>query len=842
MDEFSLDDLQAALQSAQEEKSTVRLSERNVVELVSKLKGLGLLGDDLLHSINGREYLTAAHLCGEIKDAVAQAGGRIPLVDLPAQLGVDLVHCERQADVIVRKSNGGVLLEQGELITLAYFDGLAAEANEMLQEAGVIPLGDLARRFNLGADLLMSAIAPRMGTVIHGRLEGQLLYTSAYIARIKAKVRGALRAASAPVTIPNMLRELDLENLSTGSTTISAIVVELLAAGSIKGQLRGGGTTWTPAIYALSQQGAVRSFYQQNGYIGYDTVAKLGISSGRSYLETAFPDGLALDTAFVSADLLHSLEAASEDALASATFCDVGPLLPSVLTPTDVTTLLQKCSTVQTAEKAKSGPGAGSLLAGTCLVSAALLEQNSQGGGPEAASAAKLSIDALGEQILEWYPDMEEAGHRGRLAQAIASQLRPAAVAEYEKALAAVFVAGAEARRRQREALSRSLDDAYQRWQLYGHGAELLGQDEATSATLARHLIRSVGQEAVDCLLRYQQVDVQKDAGQEPADAPSSKEAATAPLTAAERSALINQLPKDTQQSSSAAVDKLNGGSTTEFQEALEHAAEDAGLRLRRLDKKAERGLVHAHRKALEAQLEAAIEPASALSLVVPMLFAKVHGSELGAPPLCDNNMFSIGRLLNFRGSKPASTAEPQKKQPGRRPTKPGGCVVGAKLLTNEPQSLVGKYVRVWDNELERYELAEVVQLTEKEVSDAEDSGIESGSGSDSDQEDEEEEVQLQRRKAGRAPTKAGGCAEGAKLSSQELVGRRVAVYWASDRRYYTGTVAVYNGKKKRHVIQYDDGDQEKLDMSTEIWRLEGLALGLGIVFAPSRRGVWHAS
>ncbi len=52
----------------------------------------------------------------------------------------------------------------------------------------MIPLGDLAAQFALGSELLMSVVAPRMNKTIHGRLEGGLLYTSAYIARIKAQV------------------------------------------------------------------------------------------------------------------------------------------------------------------------------------------------------------------------------------------------------------------------------------------------------------------------------------------------------------------------------------------------------------------------------------------------------------------------------------------------------------------------------------------------------------------------------------------------------------------------------------------------------------------------------
>ena len=51
-----------------------------MVELVSKLQERGLLGRDLLHTINGREYLTPERLRDEVVDAVAAAGGRIALV------------------------------------------------------------------------------------------------------------------------------------------------------------------------------------------------------------------------------------------------------------------------------------------------------------------------------------------------------------------------------------------------------------------------------------------------------------------------------------------------------------------------------------------------------------------------------------------------------------------------------------------------------------------------------------------------------------------------------------------------------------------------------------------
>jgi E3 UFM1-protein ligase 1 len=58
----------------------VRLSERNVVELIGKLQGAGLLGPDLLHTLNGREYLTQDQLRTEVQAAVESAGGRVPVV------------------------------------------------------------------------------------------------------------------------------------------------------------------------------------------------------------------------------------------------------------------------------------------------------------------------------------------------------------------------------------------------------------------------------------------------------------------------------------------------------------------------------------------------------------------------------------------------------------------------------------------------------------------------------------------------------------------------------------------------------------------------------------------
>lgn len=68
----------------------------------------------------------------------AQAGGRLSLVELPVLLGVDGYHCDQAAAEVVAESAGLVTGTQGELITGAYFDGLAREVNDLLQESGQV--------------------------------------------------------------------------------------------------------------------------------------------------------------------------------------------------------------------------------------------------------------------------------------------------------------------------------------------------------------------------------------------------------------------------------------------------------------------------------------------------------------------------------------------------------------------------------------------------------------------------------------------------------------------------------------------------------------------------------
>ena len=54
-------------------------------------------------------------------------------------------------------------------------------------------MGDLARRFGLGAEMISGVLSERVGSeegaAIRGRMEAGVIYTQAYLTRIKAQLR-----------------------------------------------------------------------------------------------------------------------------------------------------------------------------------------------------------------------------------------------------------------------------------------------------------------------------------------------------------------------------------------------------------------------------------------------------------------------------------------------------------------------------------------------------------------------------------------------------------------------------------------------------------------------------
>ena len=375
-DGLSLEDLMAQLTTAQETKSTARLSERNVVELVSKLREKGLIGSEennaLLYTVTGREYLTERKLREEVREAVDRLGGRVALAELPPLLDVDIVHCEKAARLLAKEGekSGEMRLIDGELLTQKYFDDVGVEINETLQQNGQITIGETAKTYDLSADLITKTVESRVGTVIEGQIQSGLVYTPVYIARVKAIVRGILRGSAAPLSLKQACARLNVHEVALNAL-VPNIVASLVSASEVCGTYQKGSMIWTPALYGKVQEESAMSFYKANGYVEYETLKKLGVRKPREYMKQRFPEGFSLETVHAAASVLPPLDAALDDCIASGAYVDMTQHLPSPFTDSDVQDMVKVSPKV----KQIVSSGAGKVMADTCMASTAFCER-----------------------------------------------------------------------------------------------------------------------------------------------------------------------------------------------------------------------------------------------------------------------------------------------------------------------------------------------------------------------------------------------------------------------------------------------------------------------------------
>eukprot|EP00258_Populus_trichocarpa_P028765 XP_024444784.1 E3 UFM1-protein ligase 1 homolog isoform X1 [Populus trichocarpa] len=354
-------ELARQFESAQQAKSSIRLSERNVVELVQKLHELHIIDFNLLHTVSGKEYITPEQLRHEMVLEIKKLG-RVSLIDLADITGVDLYHVENQAQRVVSDDPSGLMLIQGEIISQSYWDNVAEEINERLQECSQISLAEIAANLNVGSELVASMLEARLGTLVKGRLEGGQLYTPAYVTRVSAMVRGAARGVTVPTnlsflwgTLQQLLQAMDgAGGVATESSFFQSLFNGLAKEGEILGSLRAG-VHWTPTVFATAQRECVDSFFSQNSFISYDTLQNLGISQPVQFLQSRYAEGIPLVTAFAHPSMIEMLDAAVEDAIDRSSWIDSLSVLPTSFGSQDASKILSHCNSVQSALKGNKG-------------------------------------------------------------------------------------------------------------------------------------------------------------------------------------------------------------------------------------------------------------------------------------------------------------------------------------------------------------------------------------------------------------------------------------------------------------------------------------------------------
>ncbi|XP_024615094.1 E3 UFM1-protein ligase 1 [Neophocaena asiaeorientalis asiaeorientalis] len=333
--------LAADFQRAQFAEATQRLSERNCIEIVNKLIAQKQL--EVVHTLDGKEYITPAQISKEMRDELHVRGGRVNIVDLQQAINVDLTHIENRIGDIV-KSEKHVQLVLGQLIDENYLDQLAEEVNDKLQESGQVTISELCKTYDLPGNFLTQALTQRLGRIINGHIDLDnrgVIFTEAFVARHKARIRGLFSAITRPTAVNSLISKYGFQE-----QLLYSVLEELVNSGRLRGTVVGGRqdkAVFVPDIYSRTQNTWVDSFLRQNGYLEFDALSRLGIPDAVSYIKKRYKTTqlLFLKAACVGQELVDQMEASVEEAISSGTWVDIAPLLPSSLSVEDAAILLQ---------------------------------------------------------------------------------------------------------------------------------------------------------------------------------------------------------------------------------------------------------------------------------------------------------------------------------------------------------------------------------------------------------------------------------------------------------------------------------------------------------------------
>ncbi|TRY62655.1 hypothetical protein TCAL_00869 [Tigriopus californicus] len=335
--------LASDLQRAQLSGSIQRLSERNCIEIVTRLTHLGLV--DVVYTTDGKEYLTPQQLHREIRDELYMARGRVSLVDLAHTLNVDFSHVEGQAQII-SKQDQKVHLILGQLVDSNYMDALAEQVNEKLQLEGTMNVSTMAKEYDLPGDFIQEQIATRLGSIIEGFTDEQdpkVILTPSYVQRNKAKIRGVLSAITVPTPVASIINSYKIQEQIFFSLAEELIQNQRIF-GSIVGGKRAAKATFNPQSYAKAQTRWVDDFLTQNGYLEFDALSRLGISDPAAYIRKRFKDDhlTFLSSCCLSSQVVDTIDSSIDEAFVSQNWLDLSTLLPSVLSEEDGNLMLRK--------------------------------------------------------------------------------------------------------------------------------------------------------------------------------------------------------------------------------------------------------------------------------------------------------------------------------------------------------------------------------------------------------------------------------------------------------------------------------------------------------------------
>uniref|UniRef100_A0A8C9NXA1 E3 UFM1-protein ligase 1 n=1 Tax=Spermophilus dauricus TaxID=99837 RepID=A0A8C9NXA1_SPEDA len=666
--------LAADFQRAQFAEATQRLSERNCIEIVNKLIAQKQL--EVVHTLDGKEYITPAQISKEMRDELHVRGGRVNIVDLQQVINVDLIHIENRIGDII-KSEKHVQLVLGQLIDDNYLDRLAEEVNDKLQESGQVTISELCKTYDLPGNFLTQALTHRLGRIINGHIDLDnrgVIFTEAFIARHKARIRGLFSAITRPTAVNSLISKYGFQE-----QLLYSVLEELVNNGRLRGTVIGGRqdkAVFVPDIYSRTQSTWVDSFFRQNGYLEFDALSRLGIPDAVSYIKKRYKTTqlLFLKAACVGQGLVDQVEASVEEAISSGTWVDISvcfiflKIFPyprthvslemknnpvHLITEEDLkqVSILESVNTNKKDKKderrRRATEGSGSVRGGGGGNAREYKIKKTKKKGrkdddSDDESQSSHTAKKKPEITFMFQDDIEDflRKHIQDAPEEFISELAEYLVKPlnktYLEVVRSVFMSSTSAsgtgRKRTIKDLQEEVSNLYNNIRLFEKGMKFFADD--TLAALTKHLLKTVCTDITNLIFNFLASDLMM-----AVDDPAT-------ITSEVRKKILSKLSEETKVALTKLHNSLNEKSIEDFLSSLDSAAETCDIMVKKGDKKRERQILFQHRQALAEQLKVTEDPALILHLTSILLFQFSTHSMLHAPGRC------VPQIIAFLNNK----------------------------------------------------------------------------------------------------------------------------------------------------------------------------------------------
>ncbi|CAK4522067.1 unnamed protein product [Aphanomyces euteiches] len=648
--------LQRELAMVQEAKGSIRLSDRNLIDLLVKMQGLNKV--ELIFTTNAKTVLTPAHVIKEIHDELVAHMGRVSLQDIYTSVNVDMSYVEQYAKQVVEESASAadahdrILLVDDELIAEWYLNSIMEDVNEILQEHGQISLGELAQQYGFAVGFMTNVVDKRLQTILKAQLKGNILYTEALVARQQAQIRGTLSAITRPTYLAEVVALTGLEERLVYDT-----VVELISTQQLCGTLRG--REYVPTIFLDVQRESMYSFFQTNGYATHVLAAQLQITGRPSeFIKKRFQDCITLEDVVVSATLFLQLEGAIDGLKHDATWLDARSVLPSAIDDKNTSQLVS----LAIQQTSTTVPGTSAVqLGGVFVVSSTFLSRcldKFQEHAAESVSEAALSLmhakaataadpsksakkkaksktskssdgicpskDEQSQLIMTWFDHCEDQDDFvANLVQSMAAKVQAVYDAALAKALASIHRGDSFSRREKFEDL---FDELHCHLLVFQKGLvklSILAKDQPDAVrSIEQSLLSSLAVEMSSLVLMFvnESLELNLDGFPKLFESTNANASNFTRLLTKHRTILEKKVPY------AATLIKLwtlaQAQSTlSEFMTFIPTIADALSMPLRKFDRKKEKALVSAHKQQLMLQLESEDDLNHVLSITFALLF-----------------------------------------------------------------------------------------------------------------------------------------------------------------------------------------------------------------------------